>query len=349
MFGHEVIRDFQFILKNINRAEKIGEYQWWWPDKTQQELMKFMIEEIRDSHHFHIGNFNDLQFLYETSLKDTSDVPFMGELANEVNLPYQKCWFDYIYDISNHPQHSRKSKFGFNIKHGLCVTLEGYIRGNELLRIIPAMITPDQNGTLFWVPFIRMYYVLVGSNFELEESKLILRRSFKKPDEEFIERVANMLDGRNVMSLPMIHPQNADKVSSDYKGIESKVVNGMLSTLNSFLLVLNCQNVYTENIARTKDVFKKHKKRKVPDKRLFEYKVLALKLPKSSKKHDTKLYQGGTVRLHFRRGHPKTYTEDAPLFGKYVGRWWWQSGLVGDKEKGFVGKEYDIKTPEPDK
>lgn len=46
--------------------------------------------------------------------------------------------------------------------------------------------------------------------------------------------------------------------------------------------------------------------------------------------------------LHMMRGHFKTYTPEAPLFGKRVGTWWWQPGLRGNVEKGIVLKDYAV-------
>ena len=47
-------------------------------------------------------------------------------------------------------------------------------------------------------------------------------------------------------------------------------------------------------------------------------------------------------REHLRHGHFKTYTADAPLFGKYVGSWYWEPIQVGDPGLGTIDKDYDI-------
>lgn len=48
------------------------------------------------------------------------------------------------------------------------------------------------------------------------------------------------------------------------------------------------------------------------------------------------------VALHLKRGHWKTYTPEAPLLGKHVGRWWWAPHLAGQAD-GIVDKDYKIK------
>jgi hypothetical protein len=52
--------------------------------------------------------------------------------------------------------------------------------------------------------------------------------------------------------------------------------------------------------------------------------------------------------FHFCRGHFKTYTEEKPLFGKYVGDFWWDAHARGSIKKGLVTKDYKINSPEND-
>jgi hypothetical protein len=52
--------------------------------------------------------------------------------------------------------------------------------------------------------------------------------------------------------------------------------------------------------------------------------------------------------LHIYRGHFKTYTEDSPLFGKYVGKWWWEANTRGSKNAGVVTKDYNVFPPSSD-
>jgi hypothetical protein len=48
------------------------------------------------------------------------------------------------------------------------------------------------------------------------------------------------------------------------------------------------------------------------------------------------------VALHVARGHFKTYTEAAPLFGKYTGRWWWEPHVRGNDSEHVIDKDYSI-------
>src|SRR5205823_1725124 len=47
--------------------------------------------------------------------------------------------------------------------------------------------------------------------------------------------------------------------------------------------------------------------------------------------------------LHICRGHFKNYTEDAPLFGKRVGTYWWGAQVRGKAEEGVVEKDYRVR------
>jgi hypothetical protein len=46
--------------------------------------------------------------------------------------------------------------------------------------------------------------------------------------------------------------------------------------------------------------------------------------------------------LHLVRGHFKHYSDEAPLFGKYTGWWWWTPQLRGSVHHGIVDKNYRI-------
>lgn len=51
-------------------------------------------------------------------------------------------------------------------------------------------------------------------------------------------------------------------------------------------------------------------------------------------------------RYHLVRGHFKTYTAEAPLFGRLVGTFWWPFHATGSKEVGISDKRYQINAPD---
>ena len=47
--------------------------------------------------------------------------------------------------------------------------------------------------------------------------------------------------------------------------------------------------------------------------------------------------------MHLCRGHFKTFSEEAPLFGKFTGTYWWEPQLRGDASRGRLDKEYRVR------
>jgi len=56
-------------------------------------------------------------------------------------------------------------------------------------------------------------------------------------------------------------------------------------------------------------------------------------------------HESVAMSLHFVRGHFKTYTDDAPLFGRLTGSYWWESHARGDASVGIVTKDYNVNSP----
>jgi hypothetical protein len=68
-----------------------------------------------------------------------------------------------------------------------------------------------------------------------------------------------------------------------------------------------------------------------------------LDLPGSPRYWDRSSGQTGIhSRLHVVRGHFKTYTEEAPLFGKMTGTIWVPSHARGDASLGLIEKDYNL-------
>lgn len=73
------------------------------------------------------------------------------------------------------------------------------------------------------------------------------------------------------------------------------------------------------------------------------YKTLRIKPTRGRKKpHDDRPVKPSDIRGHLVRGHFKHYTDDAPLFGRYTGTWFWGAQYRGDSEIGVVNKSYEV-------
>lgn len=101
------------------------------------------------------------------------------------------------------------------------------------------------------------------------------------------------------------------------------------------LNLMHCKNVET---IRAPEPSKKAKKRQ--RERGMQVRYSTIHIDGMSKRYRTHGRRGQGVALHLRRGHFRTYTEDAPLFGKWTGTWWWSPTLVGNKQHGVIKSEH---------
>lgn len=103
--------------------------------------------------------------------------------------------------------------------------------------------------------------------------------------------------------------------------------------------LLNCKNVKTEtnDFQLRRDV--SHYK-KIGKPYFEKYYTLKVKLPKQNNTQDKGENGGWSNAFHICRGHFKTYTQDAPLFGKFTGTYWWESTIRGSADVGVIEKDY---------
>jgi hypothetical protein len=107
-------------------------------------------------------------------------------------------------------------------------------------------------------------------------------------------------------------------------------------------LMTNCENVYREKIEPSEKLNKKRiRNGKLPS---YSYHVLNVKT--FGQYRDYVLGKTETPdfhnRLHFCHGHFKRFSPEHPLFGKYIGLFWWQPFIRGKNTEGFIDKDYAI-------
>ena len=109
------------------------------------------------------------------------------------------------------------------------------------------------------------------------------------------------------------------------------------SSLRLFLDLISCKNVYVRDVKPSEK--KSRALRRRNEYPLYSYKILCFTQP-----NRTSPSANGQAltrqRLHLCRGHFKEYTEDAPLFGRCTGRYWWQPQVRGKAALGIVDKDY---------
>lgn len=132
--------------------------------------------------------------------------------------------------------------------------------------------------------------------------------------------------------------QMSEEVLVDLKMSMAKTI----CRLNVFLLLMSCKNISTEVIKAPEALNKK--RRKNGKQEIFDYHVLNVVVPSQKRGYREQSKPLSHVSVHLCRGHFKEYTEDHPLFGRYTGRWWWQSAVRGSKDEGIIMKDYKVKT-----
>lgn len=123
----------------------------------------------------------------------------------------------------------------------------------------------------------------------------------------------------------------------DAKLIES--IAGFFVAALWTICFMNTKNVVHEDVLPEPKLNKVHvKKYRRP---MTVYRVLKIS-PMTNGRGEDKGGEHGSPSLHIRRGHFKHYGEDAPLFGRTVGTFWWQETSVGNQEHGEVQKSYSV-------
>lgn len=125
------------------------------------------------------------------------------------------------------------------------------------------------------------------------------------------------------------------------QGMMMNMINPMLLALS----LLNCKNVEVISPAVSKTRIKKRRKQNQPGR--VVYKTLVIN-PMGKRYEGEGTGQGVKKAWHICRGHFKTFTEAAPLFGRVTGTFWWQHQVRGTKSRGEVRKEYEIGEMEHD-
>lgn len=106
------------------------------------------------------------------------------------------------------------------------------------------------------------------------------------------------------------------------------------------LSLTHCRNVELAERELPPPVIKKRKEKGIP---VFKFRHVVIK-PINGKQ----VIGGGSsgknnfTPLSFIRGHFKTFSEERPLFGRHVGRYWWHQAARGKSEYGTITKDYAV-------
>ncbi len=105
--------------------------------------------------------------------------------------------------------------------------------------------------------------------------------------------------------------------------------------------LMHCKNVDVEEVEPPERLSKRNQQRHGTP--LVSYRVLEVGAMTRTLDRDGRSSEVGLGgALHICRGHFKTFTEDAPLFGSRTGTYWWADHVRGDAALGQVDKSYKV-------
>lgn len=151
----------------------------------------------------------------------------------------------------------------------------------------------------------------------------------RQPDED---GVSSAFRG-NLPSIPGLVPE----VAAEAAGL-------LLNTIFPVILALgfmNCRNVTLSDAPPVPRRSAKHAHRQRTPLRyqLLDIEPMRRVLNTEGQAHS----KGLRHALHICRGHFKTFTDEAPLFGKITGTYWWTPQVRGAAERGVVVKDYRVR------
>jgi len=320
MFAHQILED----LEKHSPVENNNYYN----------ALKIMATNlIKKSQKFHIGEYKKLNDLFLSHAE--GKIRLFQDNASELKLPYSTIYLDGTVDAPpddgdvavprraivvssiNPPDDTFWMYFGFD-----------FIDDKKLFNLI---------GKKIWTMSSLVFIIHIGDPIPVFEFGKFLGSSGLLKNYENKTQLAQFLPfyalGPELAAL-FTKEQTAKMVEDQYYDF---------NTLNAFLMLLNCKNVGSTIINPSPNLNKKRKK--FGKQELFSYKILKLELPGEKKKSIVTEKEAMThYRLHFCRGHFKTYTKEKPLLGHGVGRYWFSATLRGQNKDGFVMKDYIVET-----
>jgi len=139
------------------------------------------------------------------------------------------------------------------------------------------------------------------------------------------------------------HPYHTGAPNFDYPAETENILGWTACWIARAFTMLNCRNVELIDGGRTSEGISKRQLRE-KGRSDVRYKVLKIELSRDRIVILQPCAVGESAMLprHVVRGHFRTYTAEAPLFGKHVGRWWWAAHARGDATNGEVVKDYEV-------
>ncbi|MEE8551456.1 MAG: hypothetical protein V3T08_09425 [Gemmatimonadota bacterium] len=123
-------------------------------------------------------------------------------------------------------------------------------------------------------------------------------------------------------------------------GYENALWN-MVTPIYLAICFMHCRNVVQREVSQPRGPSRQWAREH--GRPLVRYHVLDIDPMKATLEAEGGVSKNGLKKaLHICRGHFATYTEDAPLFGNYVGTVWKPQHVRGSAQQGAVVKDYEV-------
>ena len=273
------------------------------PQWVKKESAMTAASFINQSVKFHVGDWVGFQ----ETMPSSTVVDMLLERPSQIRMPYKKTYIDG--ELSNGDFSGKFAHIVEELDEGLFLIYTFFYKQKVWFQTPTSFLISTEGKTF--------------SEFDLSEIYE------NHDDEKFGELSIAELILDNHAPPEMI--KNAEKTTTT-------TMRDMCKFICIFCSLLSCKNIETADNPPPERLNKKRiKSGKQP---LFTYKTLVIK-PTGKQQQSTPRHLWEN-RIHLCRGHFKTYTEDAPLFGRFTGRYWWQPSVRGRNKDGVVMKDYKV-------
>lgn len=254
---------------------------------------------------------------------------FQKEAYPNIAPPFPQCFLEWG-SVLVHGDNRALGRFGVVVTdatEGAGKALKGQLATEDYRWLLSFHFMLDISRRFLLLPGAA--YVYVGGEGEINGDKITIQLhkdyswiSQRPPNTDIYDWLGQVINIANVLPWDFCNAS-------------------MMPIALRTLSIMNCKNVTLEDSPLRRQQRRQLERKGVPTDII---KILKIK------PYGTRTKGGGVEtseprrleRSHVVRGHFKEFTEDAPLFGKWSGLFFWGSHLRGDAAQGKVEKSYKV-------
>ena len=289
-------------------------------DPVEDEKFKInkLSDQLQSAETYYFG---DISRIIDIANKEHNfDLSDFGTI---LKVPFKNVNFEGFYNISILNK-VYKTKF--------CISLTDYGNYHEM-RPCFHLDRFHELDEARWA--VQAYSIILNPTFDIENTK---EGPFKR---DYL--VIQIKKDRIYIVIPLITFTTQDEVDNFTKSKDAEKIRKTIPTtlmfLETMLRILACKNIIVEKINPPAKLNKKRiAKNKQP---ILPYNIF--KVTRNGIKT-----KGGQITLETKElthcpGHFKTYTSEAPLFGKHVDTWWWSPWIKEGFESQYRERQVEYK------